>query len=290
MNSSDYILLEGVVVSNIDDYGGNRIKVRLGNVYDGDKSDEKLPYCSPLLPKLIHIIPKVGELVIIVLQKNGSGDSNRFYIGPLLSQPYYYKHELADTAVTLLKNSKKKPEPHPNQNPENVGTLPELNDIAILGRDNNDIIFKDDEIRIRCGQKKNVDGSFNKRLNFNEVSPAFIQMRWSQRQDPTTKEKYDSSINIYADKINLLSRNGDKSFGTIDKQDMISDEMMDEILKNAHPAVYGDYLVNLLRKILTVLSTHTHSYAMLPPAQDGNMVSLTNTNLNDLLSKAVKLN
>lgn len=290
MNDSDYILLEGVVVSNDDEYGGNRIKVRLGNTYDGDKNDNQLPYCSPLLPKLIHIIPKVGELVLIVLQKQNSSESNRFYLGPLLSQPYNYKHELADTAVTLLKNTKKKPDTHPNRNPKNIGTIPDIEDIAIIGRENTDIILKDDEIRIRCGLKKDPNGTFNNKLNFNEVSPAFIQMRWEKRNDPKNNDEYYSSINIFADKINLLSRHGDKSFGVIDSKKMVSGEMMDTILKNAHPIVYGDYLVELLRQILNVINTHTHPYSMLPPASNGDMINLLNTNLNDILSKSVSVN
>ena len=77
----EYIIREAKVISVDDEYMGCRIKVRLGGL-DANKTDEELPYCSPLMPKLIHIFPKVGEMVLIFLEKNGSPTTNRFYIGP----------------------------------------------------------------------------------------------------------------------------------------------------------------------------------------------------------------
>ena len=74
----DYIIRETKVVSVDDEYHGGRIRVRLGGI-DGNTPNDKLPYCFPLLPKLIHVYPKVGEGVLIILEKNGSGKSNRYY-------------------------------------------------------------------------------------------------------------------------------------------------------------------------------------------------------------------
>ena len=36
-------------------------------------------------------------------------------------------------------------------------------------------------------------------------------------------------------------------------------------MSQLHRSVYGDELVNLLKLIVKALSTHTHSYSMLPP-------------------------
>ena len=86
----EYSILTGIVTNNIDPYGGQRIQVRLGNVHDGDTNDSNLIYCTPLMPKLVHIIPKPGELVAVFLQRGNSSKGNRFYIGPILSQPQRY--------------------------------------------------------------------------------------------------------------------------------------------------------------------------------------------------------
>lgn len=288
MENNSYNVIEGLVVDNKDIYGGSRIKVRLGNVYDGSLKDEELPYCSPLLPKLIHIIPKPGEIVLVFLQKSGSGDSNRFYVGPILSQPYYFKHELADTATSLLLNKKTKPNPNPSLNPLNEGSLPEVEDVGFVGRSNCDILLKENEIDIRCGQQKNSNDSVENRLNFNTISPSIIQLRYSKRKDPKDKDEYESSINLFADKINLLSRNSDKFIGNIDKKEMISEEMMNKILEECHPLIYGDYLVTFLKKFMQVFLNHTHPYSMLPPALNANDLQTANTNFDDMLSPSVK--
>lgn len=285
----EYSILTGIVTNNIDPYGGQRIQVRLGNVHDGDTNDSNLIYCTPLMPKLVHIIPKPGELVAVFLQRGNSSKGNRFYIGPILSQPQRYYHELSTSSQAFMDN----PDGSDNltlEDPdkgENKGTIPSVDDIAILGRDNADIILKDDEIRIRCGLKRNSKASVDENLKFNKVDPAFIQMQWKKRTDSNSKN-YSSSINLYADRINLLSRNGDVNIGELDNEELISEEKMTELLDKCHPLVYGDVLVSFLKQFVTTFLNHTHPYSMLTPVLDSNVVNISNTNFNGMLSKSVK--
>ena len=55
---STNILKTGIVVSNNDEYDGFRIKVRIYGE-DDERSDGELPLAFPLLPKMMHILPKV---------------------------------------------------------------------------------------------------------------------------------------------------------------------------------------------------------------------------------------
>ena len=148
-SDSDYIIREAKVLSVDDKYRGGRIKVRLGGIDANIANDIDLPYCFPLLPKIIHVRPKVGEAVLVILGKNNSGKSNRYYIGPVLSQDYFYLQEMYDiSALNMLINRKTKPQQNPDNDQLNKGTLPEPDDIAITGRENTDIILKNNELRL----------------------------------------------------------------------------------------------------------------------------------------------
>lgn len=287
-----YNVITGTVINNIDPYGGNRIQVKLGNTYDGTVADNNLMYCSPLMPKLLHVIPKPGELVLVILQKAQSGDSNRYYIGPVLSQPQRFYHESNNTSLPFMDNPDGPGNatlPNPLNNGENKGSIPDINDIGIIGRDNCDIILKEHDIRIRCGYKDN--GNKTDILKFNRIDPAFIQLQWKKRSDNnsniTTKD-YKSSINIYADRINLLSRFSDVNIGELDNDDLITDEKMNELLSKCHPLVFGDKLVQYLKELRTAYLTHTHPFPMMPPVPDANNVKLNTTDFETMLSKSVK--
>ena len=67
------------VLSVMDDNAGLRIKVRLYPEDADYKTTEELPYCFPLLPKHIHINPKVGECVLVLLSTINHSGSNRFF-------------------------------------------------------------------------------------------------------------------------------------------------------------------------------------------------------------------
>ena len=96
-NSSNQLLFRLCeVLSVIDDNDGLRIKVRL---YPEDvkyKTIKELPYCFPILPKHLHINPKVGECVLVFLSTIDHSESNRFFLGPLISQPYTLNFDPVD--------------------------------------------------------------------------------------------------------------------------------------------------------------------------------------------------
>lgn len=295
---ADEFLVYKAKVESVDDENcGMRIKVRLG--IDGTTPTEQLPYCFPFLPKLLHVMPKVDECVLIILEKEDGGKSNRYFIGPVLSQPYNYEQELYDTtAMNLLQTEQKRePLPHPKTRPENNGTLPDIEDIALLGRENADIVLKPNEIRLRCGYKENPTGPVEERLYYNSKNPAYIQMRYQDMTD-NRNDRFSSIINIVADRINFIP-NEDKpshnespeecSDNNFNKgQDLITDQDLMDILDTIHPLVYGDNLINFLKRFIDVFQRHTHPFAMKPPCFKDSDEKVLETNLDSMLSKRVK--
>jgi hypothetical protein len=229
-------------------------------------------------------------MVLVILQKSDSGKSNRFYIGPVLSQEYFYFQDMYDvTAFNMLLTKKSTAIQNPEKDPDNNGTLPDRNDIAITGRKNSDIILKENELRLRCGYKEDPNGPVLKRLHFNKVDPAYIQLKYQKIKDGNGKD-VSSFVNIVADRINLLSRDSKNTFNLTDRKEMISDEEMVKILEKAHPLVFGDELVEFLKKLIDIFTRHTHSYSMLPPSFPTPDVKTLETNLDTMLSKAVRIN
>lgn len=276
-----------------DEMGGNRIKVRI-DPYDANcATDDDLPYCFPLMPKLIHVYPKVGECVLVIWQNPKEKTGQRTYIGPVIAQDYGLDYSpYTHMAKSLLDGRPLYPAmKNPRRNPENDGSLPDREDIAIRGRSNADIILKPNELRLRCGFLKNGGGGDEEtKLNFNDKDLAYIQMRYGKNFKDSQNRDFASLVNIVADRINLLSHDSRTSFRLGDRKDLVDDDTLKDVMKNAHPLPYGDDLVYWLRKLVEVFKSHTHPYVMLPPAFNEADKEVLNTDLSDYLSEAVRIN
>lgn len=289
--NDDRIFRECEVLSVIDDKAGLRIKVRLTPDDADCKNIEDLPFCYPLMPKHFHINPKVGEMVLVICSILGASKGRRWFIGPIISQQYALNYDPFNySAKSLLDYGKYTlPLPNPDLNPENEGTYPEREDIAIQGRQNADLILKNNEVRLRCGFKKEPDGKPKNTLLFNREDLSYIQMKYKKLKDHEKKD-FSSSINIVADRINLLSHDSKTPFTLNNRKDLITDEELVKILEQAHPLPYGDELMDFLKQLIEVIRTHTHPFSMDPPCFTSPQTKVLNTNLNDMLSKSIRIN
>lgn len=282
--SDDKIFRECEVVSVNDEQACLRIKVRL-HPEDNYTSDEDLPYCFPLLPKHFQVNPKVGEMVLVITSRLGVTKSRRWFIGPIISQQYMLEEEPFMSATTQYLT----PLPRPELNPENEGGYPDREDVAVQGRNNADLIFKDSEVRLRCGFKKEPNGLPKNSLLFNKEDLSYIQMKYKRMKDNKDRE-FSSCINIVADRINLLSHDSTTPFTLNDKKELIDEKEMLRILKEAHPIIYGDKLVDFLKLLIEVIRTHTHTFPMSPPCLTTPQVNVMNTDLDAMLSQSIKCN
>lgn len=294
-----------------DDNDGLRIRAKIP-YFDDNIPDDKLPYAFPLLPKFVHVHPQIGECVLIFTQAANKPSTDRFFIGPIISQPYMMSFDPYETSARKLLNgaSETKPYPKVDMQPGNAGTLPNREDIAIEGRLNTEVVLKDNEIRLRCGHKKNPRSSVvTDRLLRNDINPAYIQMKYGvmpvdEKYKPRpvgmssfaesgmmSVAKAQSMINIVADKINLLSHNSPSNFNLHDKNDLINDNELKKIFNEAHPMVYGDILVAYLEKLIDLFHNHHHPFAYKTPEFRQDQEDFFKIDLKkDLLSKNILIN
>lgn len=282
--SDDKIFRECAVVSVNDENACLRIKVRL-QPEDNNTAVEDLPYCFPLLPKHFQVNPKVGEMVLVITSRLGVSQSRRWFIGPIISQQYMLREDPFISATTgyfsLL--------PRPELNPENEGSYPDREDVAVQGRKNADLILKENEVRLRCGFQKEPNGLSQNSLLFNKEDLSYIQMKYKRMKDHKGKT-FNSAINIVADRINLLSHDSTTPFTLNDTKELITEKELKKILEKAHPLIYGDELVNFLTQLIEVIRTHTHPFAMDPPCFTTPQTKVLDTDLDAMLSQSIKCN
>lgn len=289
INIDDKVLRLAKVLSVTDDQAGLRIKVRL-TPDDKDIPDDKdLPFVFPLLPKLLHVNPKVGEYVLIIPMTQNEGNGDRFFIGPVTSQQYglFAETEEGRARCLFIGGSRSKPRENPANIPEFEGTLPEHDDIALQGRDNADIILKRNEVLMRCGFKTSTIGD----LTFNKKNPAYIQMKYDEFQNYTEEGVPHSFINAVADRINLITHEGAVKNGinVTNPKGYISNVDQDKIQTNAHNMVYGDLLIEYLERLVKLISEHTHPMSMDPPILTDPQQKVINENLKAFVSDNIKL-
>lgn len=293
MKEGGIILKICQVYDTYDETDGERIKVRL-SPEDDKVSDDRIPYVYPLLPKLLHIKPKMGEYVLVILTEASNGYSNRYYIGPIISQPQFMDDETYGyRALSLYPNSVKVPDVAPSTNPDSDGTLAREKDVAIYGRKKNDIIISDDDIKIRSGSRM-FDNNAKGRLVYNRLDPAFIQLKHTDSKNPIPGDEentYRSTATIVADKINLISHQSNTPFRTTEgKHDLITDDEMQKILEKAHQLPYGDILVDFLKQFVHTFAVHTHPYPGLAPCGTSEFIETTTYDLDKILSESVRIN
>ena len=251
-----------------------------GNDFDTPEKDKtKLANCFPLMPKFGAPIPKVGESVIIFLTNPNDKYTDRFYIGPIISDlTSLNNQQLLGGSTTSLSFGYYKDPNRLTNNEKSKGIYSEYdydNTFVINGRNNADIVFKNSEVLIRAG--KFVE---NKSNEFNKINPAYIQVKngFTFTDDinnavvsitgfgTPSKPKKISVNNIVADKINLLTYNGSPTFDLTNrdlinnKTPYITDDELNTILTTAHPLVFGDILLEYLVALRLAFQNHVHNH------------------------------
>ena len=256
----DFISI-GVVMAIDDAADAGRIIVNIKGV-DDKTSEENQSLAFPLIPKHLQIMPKVGESVFVLkLDLKDTNYINRYWIGPIISQPQKLnKDPHFFTSQAALPSGFVDLEQAPNAMPEAQGVFPDKSYISIQGRNNSDITFKNNEVLLRAGQHEK-----NNPLKFNQKNPGYFQIKYNSsiKEDlgnGKSKVTDYTVANIVADKINLISHKGTKNFNLLDRNNLINDETMSEIINKAHPLPYGDILLEFIYALKEYVLNHVHSY------------------------------
>lgn len=249
------------VVDVSDETDSDRIKVRICPD-DNDTKLEDLPYAFPLLPKMFHVKPKVGEAVLIFLAIANNGNSQRYYIGPVISQDHRIYNDPYFSGADSFFNGKPKDfdEAHSKYGDEN-GIFPNDNDIVIRGRKNADIQVTYDDVRIKAGVKV-VNDNNEYKMTFNTRNPAYAKLKYHKKNLAGDTK---STASVVADKICLLSNNSPNYYNLTDRKDLITDEELNKVIKSAYKLPYGEKLVDFLKVFVNAFVNHTHNFPMIPP-------------------------
>jgi len=252
---------------------------------DADKTVNELPDAFPLLPKMFRVKPNVGEGVFVLTTIANDGNSQRGYIGPVISQEHkIYKDDYKDGADSFFRGG-----PNFDKVKEIKGVFSKPDDVIVRGRKNTDIILSDDDIRIRAGVKLcNPSNPYD--IKFNEVNPGYIKLKYHEKALPNGPQ---STTTIVSDKINLL-QNGKGDFNLTDKENLISDEELKKVIDSAYKLPYGEKLVEFLKLFVDCFAQHSHPFPMDPPykkyltgLQSERLKLLDN---GELLSDTVRIN
>ena len=259
------------------------------------KSD--LAYSFPMVQKFVHIVPKIGETVLVLVPDVKNPQIDRMYVGPLISQPQMLKKDSElFSSKSALDSGLREPRPAPTTIPENKGVYPKVNEIAIQGRNNSDIIFKDTEVLMRAGQFdiNTIEGDIPK---FNKVDPSYIQIKHNTvlvKETENKAEERGGVINVVSNKINLLThKNGSPRFQLNDQDTNISEVELLKIIANAHPLVFGDMLIEYLKLQRAAFANHVHPYPGMKPQDLSGSTDIDKYlefDLESVLSKNIKIN
>jgi hypothetical protein len=268
------IIFYGEVVDNNDPIEGFRLKCRIRGLDDKTRNED-LPFATPLLPRHLNILPKVGETVKIFIPDDDI--RNREWIGPVINQLQNIDQQnyfISGFGGKSFENIE--PNTPISQIPEMDGVFPDKETVALLGRGSTDIQLKKDSIVIRAGKYSSdiVVNEFNKNIALNRKNPIQIELSWSEE---------NSNTNIISDTINLISHGGNPKV-SFDGRDLDIDKL--------HPLPYGDVLLEFLTLIKQYTLTHIHSGSRLEAnIGSGQLEKIKNFDLSRILgNKKIRIN
>ena len=284
-----------------DGYDGLRIRAALD--VEEKTSINNLPWAFPLLPKVFQSMPKVGEAVFIFMQDDENKRTNqRYFIGPIISQPQYFKECTKENATTLFKMNDRNPIGRISNNGETNGAFPKSSDIAVIGRGKEDVILKYNEasnaseVDLRAGIRAEATDSNNKDLIgnviFNGQDPAYIQLKYKQGLATHEKNQANSVINLVANRINIMSNKDENVADSLKNQESLVEEAkIDDVMDKLHPVPMGDKLVKLLKLIKGAIMHHVHPWAGMEQCGDwsGFIKELEGYDIDSILSEYVRI-
>jgi len=216
---------------------------------------------------------------------------NRYWIGPIISQPQKIAKDsdFLTAKAGLAEGSNFGLNVAPSTITEAIGVYPKKEYVSQIGRNNTDIIHKNNEILIRTG-KHVADNN----LVFNKKNPGYIQVKSNITLPPLTendKETIGSVTTVVSNRINLITHDGSPNFDVTDQEDQITNQNLQKIIKEAHPLVFGDTLIKFIKVQRAFELNHVHEHINLPPNNEQpEYKDLMNFPLNEILSKTIHIN
>ena len=279
-----------------DGFDGLRVRAEL--VQDRSTNTEDIPWAFPAIPKMMHVLPKKGEAVLVFVdEENGTIKNSgvRYFIGPIISQDQYREYSPREGATSLMMSHKL----NPIQKIANYA-ITNNEDVAVVGRGKEDVILKynndTSEVDIRAGIRSTPlnsdDPNFFGNVIFNGIDPAYIQLKFKNGIATGQDHAANSVINMVANRINIMSNRDDAiSHNLRDQNTLIPEDRMDEVMSNLHQVPKGDKLGELLTIMKGAIMNHVHPWAGMEQCGDwsGFIKKLETFDINEILSEYVRI-
>lgn len=295
-NQSARNIYPAVVVNISDPLDQNRIVARIinldesGNIKGGrdrEVPDDKLPFCTPMLPEHFHVRPLVGEMVFIFLENPSDNSAPRYWIGPIISSKFKLKFQDYKESVKIFDYTAFNVNETTQTKPKVATAFPDQADIAIQGRGDADLILRQREAYLVAGKFKLST------FDVNTETPSYLQLKQFDNVTAGPLKAY-SQANLQSTNINIFS-----PIGKFRNSDLASFEKNEDLKSlgdfagSLHPTVFGDELIKLLDLIIKVLLTHIHTSQnpMLPIPESKQLQEYTvDGALQNLISKYIRIN
>ncbi len=266
----------GEVVSVNDEYDSGSIKVRIREV-DNHIKDEDLADAYPILPKFIHLYPQKGEAVRVLIENPSTPQKGRLWIGSVISQIHKLEYEDVYSGLSTSNLKVLTPDKSIRTYPDAKNVFPNINDVALLGKKNTDIILKENKLLIRVG--KHVDGDIYK---YNKENIGLIQLNYNRKK----KKKNVSEMLLMSDKIAMITHSGLPNI----KEYEINDDNIEKMYEQLHPIARADILVEYLEVLRDVILSHVHPYNGMPVDPSSYVLNLQKIDFKKILQKNILIN
>ena len=237
------------------------------------------------------------------------------WVGPLVSQKDKLSYQENVTAGNILNTSiLNKLLKNVSGNNKNLrtgdkkigkfrGGFPDKEDIALMGRNNADIILptkstKNDklnrggEVLIRAGK---FDFNNLGKLSLNTTNPGYLRIKVIESQNSfnaiDTRPKTMSML--FSDYISLVSYNNNvvgKPYRTEVNPIIGNDADMLQTHNSLSPLIRGDVLVEFLELLRDYVKNHNHPYHKLPATNANSKDKIEQFDLERLLSQGIRIN
>jgi hypothetical protein len=266
----------GEVISIDDPNQGGRIRVKIPD-FDNKTGNDQLPFAYPILPKFFWIIPQVGEVVRVFIEDVRYPQRGRHWMGSIISQPQKIAYDGYFTALSTSNVATINTEANPDSYPDAIGVFPDVQDVALLGRKNTDVLLKDKQIQIRVGKHK-IDNI----LSLNKENPAFIQMDFIQVDKNTTQ----SSVVTMANKIAFITHEGDPKLKAYD----LSATDLQSVFNKTHPLGRADLIVEAFEVMRNAMLQHIHGYSGIVADKNAAINQLEKVDFTKIMQQNIRIN
>jgi len=258
-------------------YGGDKLKRVL-------EDKEVVRKISPKITTIINV-----DITTFVTESNGNG------IVPLannLSPSRYSGSDVKKTTYTIKINNTQIPTPigpftqdFNGQNSRQLATSTAMNIIDT---------YKGNQWRINSSAidilKEYPNYSEEGHTAVWSITPTEVREVIKEVKMIPNDEKKSSVINIVANKINLISHDGDNTFELANPKSLITDDEQEVINNDAHPMVYGDKLLEFLELVKKYVNLHVHPYHGMSPDNDEVKLDVLRYDLDGILNKNINTN